>query len=209
MQTGKDKAWEDLERLAAGDVCRRSLSDFDHTAHAYTVPVFGHEVIVKLGQRTFEGRRPEGELIVNGLGYFSHLAILHYLIGAQNVAPAGRLIRPADLKTSGGLYEAGSHVLPLDALAARYGDDADVFLRQGFRFNGARRTYGDAALELLPFPRLPVTLILWRGDDEFPARADLLFDATGDRHVPPDVLWSVAMLCVKIMMPPPRGEAGP
>jgi hypothetical protein len=51
-------------------------------------------------------------------------------------------------------------------------------------------------VELPPFPKVPTTVILWTEDDEFPARADLLFDNTGPRHLPLDVLWSVAMLSV-------------
>jgi hypothetical protein len=90
-------------------------------------------------------------------------------------------------------------VLPLDALAVKYAMDTDGFLTQGLRFGGGRQTYGDAAVTLFPFPRLPLTVVLWREDDEFAARAELLFDATCERHVPPDILWSTAMLSVLLM----------
>jgi hypothetical protein len=33
-------------------------------------------------------------------------------------------------------------------------------------------------VELTALPKVPVTLLLRSADDEFPARADLLFDAT-------------------------------
>jgi hypothetical protein len=54
-------------------------------------------------------------------------------------------------------------------------------------------------MQLPALPKVPVTLILWRADDEFPARADLLFDATARHHLPTDVLWAVAMLAVQLM----------
>ncbi|TAL23845.1 MAG: DUF3786 domain-containing protein, partial [Nitrospirae bacterium] len=65
---------------------------------------------------------------------------------------------------------------------------------------GKLLNYGDAAVELLPLPRIPVTLILWFSDDEFPARADLLFDATCERHLPLDIVWSIAMLSALVML---------
>jgi hypothetical protein len=49
---------------------------------------------------------------------------------------------------------------------------------------------------LPPLPKVPTTVLLWTADDEFPARADLLFDATCSQHLPLDILWSVAMLSV-------------
>jgi hypothetical protein len=60
--------------------------------------------------------------------------------------------------------------------------------------------YGDACLRLFPFPRVPVTMILWRADEEFPARADMFFDATCEQHLPTDVIWSTAMTSVLIML---------
>jgi len=46
---------------------------------------------------------------------------------------------------------------------------------------------------------VPVTIILWVEDDEFPARADMFFDATCEQHLPTDVIWSTAMTSVLIM----------
>jgi hypothetical protein len=54
-------------------------------------------------------------------------------------------------------------------------------------------------VELLALPKVPVTLLLWTADDEFPARADLLFDATAPRHLPTDILWALAMLSLQLM----------
>ncbi len=47
---------------------------------------------------------------------------------------------------------------------------------------------------------VPLTLILWQEDDEFPARCSLLFDETCELQLPPDILWSVAMLCSLVML---------
>jgi len=61
---------------------------------------------------------------------------------------------------------------------------------------GTPAAYADAAVILFPLPKVPTTVLLWTQDDEFPARADLLFDATCSAHLPLDILWSVAMLSI-------------
>jgi hypothetical protein len=70
----------------------------------------------------------------------------------------------------------------------------------GARFGGVPAHHGDAALELRPLPKVPTTVILWTEDDEFPARADLLFDASAPLHLPLDILWSAAMMTVLVLI---------
>ncbi len=196
---GEAKAWELLAARDPRDVCARAKADFSPTQGSYTIGVLGCPVVVTPAARTMSGSCAESDVILTKSAYFSRLSILLYLIGAQNIPPAGRLVRPSDLKARQ-IYLQGSHVLPLDQVAARFARDVDGFLRQAARFGGEPRVYGDAGAELRPLPRLPVTLVLWREDDEFPANCDLLFDATCEEHVPADILWSIAMLCVKVML---------
>ena len=90
--------------------------------------------------------------------------------------------------------------MPLDKIAGRFCADPDDFVQVALRFGGRQVAYGDAAMELSPLPRLPVTLVLWREDEEFPARAYLLFDDTCEHHLPADILWSVAVMSALVML---------
>ena len=47
---------------------------------------------------------------------------------------------------------------------------------------------------------VPVTLIIWSGDEEFPSTASLLFDSTCVSHLPPDMIWSTSMMAVEMML---------
>ncbi|HKN19317.1 MAG TPA: DUF3786 domain-containing protein, partial [Dissulfurispiraceae bacterium] len=64
---------------------------------------------------------------------------------------------------------------------------------------GESTNYGDAALRIEPFPRLPMTLILWLQDEEFPARAELLVDSSCTMHLPVDVICSIALTTVMLI----------
>lgn len=199
MKQGEDKAWELLAAGDPQDVCERAEAYYSAEDRTYTLPVLGHAIVVDPAAHTLEGSSPEAKFILTKTAYFSRLSILHYLLGAKKIAPTGHLLKPTELK-SGQIYIKGSHLLPLDGIAARFSGDPEGFLRQGERFGGERRAYGDAAVELRPFSRVPITLILWLDDEEFPGRSYLLFDETCEEHLPPDIVWSVAMMCALAML---------
>ncbi len=167
--------------------------------HTFLVPVLGHQVSVHVPTRAMKAGSQESEFMLTKTAYFSRLSILHYLLGAQNVPPTGRLLNPTELRSSQ-IYFQGSHRLPLDAIAARFSKSAEDFLALAARLGGRPQDHGDAAVELLPFPRVPMTLILWLEDDEFPARSYLLFDEVCEHQLPLDVLWSTAMMCTLAML---------
>jgi Domain of unknown function (DUF3786) len=198
MAEGETRAWELLASSDPRDVCDRAEATHS-VGEGYTLLVFGSPVIVDPAARTIAGSSPESELVLTNAAHFSRLSILHYLLGARPLEPTGRLVSPLELK-SGQFFREGSHRLPLDQIAARFCADPDGFVRVATRFGGRQRAYGDAAMELSPFPRVPVTLVFWHEDEEFPARTYLLFDDTCEHHLPADILWSVAMVCALVML---------
>jgi hypothetical protein len=213
---GENRAWVLLAAANPALVCARSGAAFDAAAGCYRVPSFGRLFSVHPGQRRVASLGPEGEVLLKHEGLFFPLTLLWYLVRATGDLPGGTLVNPARLP-GGDLFARGTHVLPLDALAARYATRPEAFLAAGAALGGRPVPCGDAAVELPALPKVPVTLLLWTADDEFPARADLLFDATAPRHLPTDVLWAVAMLSVQLMecgaiipLDPhvPKGDAG-
>ena len=153
---------------------------------------FGMDISVDPGGKRIYSDAPEAGLLLDRLGYFSRLSILFYLTSAKNIPLSGRLVQPVNLK-GGQVFFRGTHVLPLDKLALKYGSDAKSFIKRGTDLGGSQMDYGDASLQLFPFPRIPVVIILWLEDEEFPARTDLLFDSTCELHMALDILWSTAM----------------
>src|SRR4030065_151174 len=93
----------------------------------------------------------------------------------------------------GDLFLRGSHILPLGRVARRYGNDKEAFIKRGKELCAEAVNYGDVSIKLLPMPRIPVTVILWLKDEEFPPRADLLLDSTCELQLPLDIIWSIAM----------------
>ena len=65
---------------------------------------------------------------------------------------------------------------------------------------GAPVDTGDAGYRFAPLPYAPVQIILWEGDEEFPAEANILFDATiGDYLSPEDAAWLASLVVYRLI----------
>jgi hypothetical protein len=62
-------------------------------------------------------------------------------------------------------------------------------------FLGERLTQGDLAFQVWPLPRVPVTLTLWKGDEEVPDGGTLAYDRSAERYLP-GLLLELAWLTV-------------
>lgn len=195
MSSGEERGWEILGDLDPADVCNKAQVVFDEASGLYSLGSFNWTVSVSPGQKRMFSDSPGSDILLVKLGYFSRLSILWYLVGAKGIPLSGRLVRPDHIR-GGHLFFRGTHVLPLERLAETYGKDLEGFLLRGSLLGAERQNLGDASLRLFPLPRVPVTVILWAEDEEFPARADVLFDSTCEHHLPIDIVWSVAMMSV-------------
>lgn len=197
--SGEEKAWEIIAGLFPEDVCRRTGAVFDEASRAYRLEVFGTWFSLDPQKKEIRNLAPEGEIFLKRLRYFFVLSVLWYMVKATDTGPTGKLIKPSGMP-GGDIFFRGTHVLPLDGIAKKYAHDRAGFRERGHAFGGRDAAYGDAAVEFLPFPKIPVTVVLWLADEEWDARADLLFDASALQHLPIDILWSVAMMSVLVFL---------
>ena len=194
MLSGEQKAWELIEARGPQEVCRESHARHDTATGCYLVRSLGHDFSLCPEERRVRGVSDGAEeFYVRHRVYFDH-SVLCVLAAGRSVGRTGRLVKPANLPGGHHFFTRGTHVLPLDELASKYGSDREGFISAGLARGGIQVAYGDVAVELSPVPSVPVVMILWLGDDEFPARADLLFDSSAEYTAPLDVLWASAML---------------
>ena len=191
--------WEELAELDPPAVCKRSIAAYDEASGLYRLKSLCLEVSLSISERNIFCSDSRHEALFRKLWEFAGLTFIWYLVRAQDIPLSGNLVRPENL-TGGHLFSGGTHVLPLAELAEKYKNNVDEFSLRGKSLNAEALEYGDASIQLFPVPRIPVTLILWKGDDEYPPRADLLFDSSAEHHVPVDILWSIAMMSILIMM---------
>lgn len=196
---GEDKAWEFLAAMNPDVVSRSAAVSYDAASKTYRIRSFDKEITLSVKERTISSLDPESGILLQRLGYFFRISVLWYLVNSKDIACTGRLVKLQNIK-GGDIFTKGSHVLPLEPVASKYGKDKAGFIEKGKRFGGVQANLGDAALRFYPLPRIPVILQLWLEDEEFPARADFFFDSTCDMQLPTDIIWSIAMMSVLIML---------
>ena len=199
MLTGEEQAWETLLCLESEGVCKRAKVAFDKESTSYILSSFSQDILVSSQVKEICGSSALSVFLLKDLAYYSRLSILWYLIGAKDIPLSGELIKPYNI-AGGQIFTSGSHKLPLDKISQKYGCDPEGFLKRGKRLGGEKVGYADTSLQIFPFPRIPVTLLLWVKDDEFEAGCELLLDSTCEAHLPVDILWATIMMTLLIML---------
>lgn len=88
----------------------------------------------------------------------------------------------------------------VDPLKKAFGADVSRLKEVAERLDGTAIDAGDAGYEFRVFPKVPLQLILWEGDDEFPPEANILFDdSVGSMLSPEDIAWLAGMLVYRLM----------
>jgi hypothetical protein len=107
--------------------------------------------------------------------------ILHYLHGAwasSGAEPTGEWISFQEVP-DGRFYLDAFHRRAKNPLVQTFGQEPGVMVELAKRAYGAESfDQGDASALLRPLPLVPVALILWQGDEEFPPEGNILFDQT-------------------------------
>jgi hypothetical protein len=180
--------WVKLARLNPETVCSRTMADYQLKQRGYTLPILNQDYLVLPYQMEIKGFIQGGRPIGKDLTREFSLMVLFYLLNAKNIPLARTWISEKDL-TGGEAFFRGPHALSVDLIEKKYGDNPDGFIEAGRLLGGTPVRFGDKSIAIDVFPRIPIIYILWIGDEEFPPRAGVLFDASIESHFTLDMIW--------------------
>ena len=104
------------------------------------------------------------------------ILLLHYFTQAKGTSPTGRQIPYRDLP--GGLVYFPTFIKrTIEPLADFFGKNPALLVGVGKMLGARPGELGDASLVIDAFARVPISVILWQGDNELKAEINLLFDA--------------------------------
>lgn len=109
------------------------------------------------------------------LGLIEKILILHYLTNAGGSPILNRSISFKELP-GGSIYIEPFTNRCIRPLIQIFGNDLASFQKSAEKLGGLKGKHGDLSYCFYPLPRIPVTLVLWAADEEFPANANILFD---------------------------------
>lgn len=163
---------------------------FDITNRWFRVPFLGSTYIVELisGKIYMENSSDE-------VSPADQLLILHYL-GTANGSPLKNSFISFRELPDGMIYNEPFKRRSINPFAKAFGNNSKLFLSLAQKIGGEEIKIGDAGFSIYAFPRIPITYVLYFSDDEFPASANILFDASAPNYLPTE---DYAVLCSLIV----------
>jgi len=185
-----DLARTELLKFDPAEVARRSGGLYDSGLN---------RVILRVGDQQASFDFGTGELIWTGprrIDSEAAVPVLHYLLQATGSPPGGDFRPYRDLW--GAKAQSGPFIVRPEArLAAAYGANPGAVLARA-RALGAEvseQPSGDARIELSLLPRIPLAVLAYAADEDFPAEAKILFDAVVSEYLPTeDSIWLAEQL---------------
>jgi hypothetical protein len=71
-------------------------------------------------------------------------------------------------------------------LAKVFGNDSEAFMETNEKSGGRREFFGNLAYSYQVLPRIPIMVVCWLGDEDFPPSYRMLFDANAQHHLVTD-----------------------
>jgi hypothetical protein len=186
--------WQQLLELDGQETAQRAKCRYLLNPERYVIPLLNSEYIVNLPEKKVLSAESSSEA-----GFPEELCILTYLINSQDLPVADKLTTAQGLP-EGQFFFRGPHKLATEKLEEVFGQHPERLYDVMDEFGAKRCEFGDTSVELYVLPRIPLTIVIWRGDEEFGARASILFDETAAAQLPLDALWAAANLAIKALV---------
>jgi hypothetical protein len=106
------------------------------------------------------------------------ILIVHYLNNAKREDLTEELIAYQEIP-SARFYLSAFNARSRDPFIAAFGENPDKLpvVAQEL-FAAQRASMGDVSVTIQAFPKIPITFIIWQGDEEFPPNGTILFDSS-------------------------------
>ena len=155
---------------------------YDTKKGEFQVPFFGEIYQVLWPDGTVQGADPQQETDIT-----TRILLLHYLLTADGMPLADRWIAFRNLP--GGLgYDAAFQGRANLRIAHAFGADRAAFEAAAQALSGEALSFGNASFAFRIAPRLWLAVVLYLADEEFPASANVLFDAAASHYLPTEDL---------------------
>jgi len=186
--------WSQLVALDGAKTAQNTKCQYDSSRNRYILTMLNAEYAVNVASKEIIAVKSSAPA-----QFLEQLVILAYLINAKVLSPTGELVN-AETFPSGEFFFKGIHSLPTAKLEKAFGENPQLLYQAGHSLGVKKCEFGDASIELYLLPNVSITIVLWKGDDEFPARASILFDKTAGSQMPLDALQAAVKLAVDALV---------
>jgi hypothetical protein len=110
--------------------------------------------------------------------------LLHYLLNASGRQLSGNLISFRELKNGASIYYPTFYKRAVTPLIKTFGNCIENLYKASIKLDGVKEKYGHASVTVNVLPMVPVTYVLWEGEEDIPASGTVLFDDSVEYFLP-------------------------
>lgn len=188
------RSFHELAERDPETVCRRALCSYEAEKKSYTLTVWGDDYSIYPYECKIDrisNNLPAPCEIFDGF-------ILHYLLQSKESRIYNEWISEKQIPI-GDIFFSGIHEIPTHLISEKYGDNTDEFRKTCEQLQGIPLDIADAAYSFNITTRIPLAVVFWAGDGEFPARSRILYDKSITEHLALDVILALAVeVCSRI-----------
>jgi hypothetical protein len=185
-----DLACEELRTSDIEDRLRKAHVEYKPEKDHYLVecPFFDETILIEIPRCDFHSKSGGNITLV------TKIMLLHYLLRASGDPVGGEEKIPYDDVPGCRSYLSVFERRTVRPLITAFGFNREAFREAGRALGATEETYGDASFTIKAFPMVPITFILWEGDEEFQPSMRILFDPSIDRYLPLEDITVVSKL---------------
>ncbi|OPY82015.1 MAG: hypothetical protein A4E65_00943 [Syntrophorhabdus sp. PtaU1.Bin153] len=187
MVPAKQKVYKKVYDLACADLRRKDQEERliaagltyakAETGLLADIPYFDEIISLAIPDFTFKSSKGVNVTLV------AKIVLLHYILKASGAPLGGEKIPYEDIQGLRHYYPVFERRV-LKPLQSAFGYNRQIFIDAGLSLGGQKEEYGDGSFTLQALPRVPITFILWEGDEEFPPSLRTLFDPSITCYLP-------------------------
>lgn len=139
-----------------------------------------HEIVINHLNQPYHIMLPDVKILLEDsvieVPLRDKILILHYFTLAKGTPALGKLITYKQIPGGMNYFPAFSQ-RAIAPLVKRFGKNPELMITVAEKLGGREAHYGDVSVIINAFDCVPVTLVLWRGDEELAPNGNILFDA--------------------------------
>ena len=166
-----DKFWQDIKKRDPEEITTTREVTYNRDTKQFVVMFLSEEYVVDSNQekvyRKTDGHFPDimdAIIILNYLAYARPIPKLEPKWVSIKEIPGGMIFYSAFLKTA------------ISPLIEAFGEQAQLLKTVAASYGGQPAHMGDASVTFKAFPEIPLSVVVWEGDEEVKANATILFD---------------------------------
>ncbi|MCJ2555490.1 MAG: DUF3786 domain-containing protein [Candidatus Thermoplasmatota archaeon] len=186
-----EEAWKELESRDRATVAKHSLGELKD----------GVLEILFLGERyllDFDERVVKNVDGSTANRFFATL-VLHYVVGVDESMPTGELVSFREF-WGGESYHGAFVSRAIQPVKDAFAEAPEELKARAEKLGGRRVDHGDVSYEIPVFPKVALTIIIWRGDEEIPGSANMLFDHQAGRILHTEDLAALGELVARMLV---------